>query len=340
VIHVIEGSSADEVWARALRLVRSPAASLVDGRGGEAIELSHAAIEIADPRRRWVVGRVPAINPAFAIAEIIWVVRGRSDAAFLTHWNRSLHHFVGEQEHLHGAYGSRLRSHFPVDQLLRAAEVLGANPTSRQVVLQIWDPGIDLPLPGGAPASEDIPCNISSMLKVRSEKLYWTQTIRSNDVFLGLPYNVVLFTTLQEILAGWIGVDIGTYTQWSDSLHLYVRDAGKADHVELSYDPSAEDIRLRRSDSDVVFARLERLCVELTDRVLDELSLISLLKGLDMPQSYVSLASALCAEEARKRGWKDAQALALSLCKTASLKTVLLRWFAERQDHHRGAGEG
>mgnify|MGYP001616510912 FL=1 len=64
---------------------------------------------------------------------------------------------------------------------------------------------------------------------------------RSNDFILGLTYtNIVQFTTLQEVLASALGVDIGPYTHISTSLHLYEDDpiaarllARPADPVDL-----------------------------------------------------------------------------------------------------------
>ena len=35
--------------------------------------------------------------------------------------------------------------------------------------------------------------------KVRQGKLEWSQIMRSNDVLLGMPYNFIQFTGLQEI---------------------------------------------------------------------------------------------------------------------------------------------
>src|SRR5207248_10388743 len=55
-------------------------------------------------------------------------------------------------------------------------------------------------------------------------RLEWTQVIRSNDLFLGLPHNFVQFTVLQEVLAGWLGIEAGTFNVVSDSLHVYERD--------------------------------------------------------------------------------------------------------------------
>ena len=51
--------------------------------------------------------------------------------------------------------------------------------------------------------------------------------MRSNDVLLGTPYNFVQYTSLQEILAGWLDIGVGSYNHYSDSLHLYERDIKK-----------------------------------------------------------------------------------------------------------------
>src|SRR3712207_1347251 len=93
-----------------------------------------------------------------------------------------------------------------LDQLRGADAALRHDRTSRQVVLQIWDAGQDMPDPG--PRSRDIPCTIASHLLVRNDRLDWLQVMRSNDFVWGLPYNIVQFTTLQEIMAGWLGVEV------------------------------------------------------------------------------------------------------------------------------------
>ena len=45
--------------------------------------------------------------------------------------------------------------------------------------------------------------------------------MRSNDLFLGTPHNFVQFTSLQEIMAGWLEVEVGSFVLMTDSLHLY-----------------------------------------------------------------------------------------------------------------------
>ncbi len=58
-------------------------------------------------------------------------------------------------------------------------------------------------------------------------------TMRSQDVWLGMPYDVFSNTLLHELLAGWVECKIGNYHHRVDSLHLYSHDLKLAQEVEL-----------------------------------------------------------------------------------------------------------
>src|SRR5581483_5156966 len=138
---VIKTDTADQAWLSAAEALSGPDSEFFeDSRGGPTRELLHAQLVIENPRQRWVFSRVPPLNPAFAIVETFWVLAGREDAHFLTPWNSQLSKYSGESATFCGAYGKRLRERFGFDQLSRAYEGLMANPSSRQIVLQIWNP--------------------------------------------------------------------------------------------------------------------------------------------------------------------------------------------------------
>jgi thymidylate synthase len=233
-----EAETADEVWRLAANQV-SATAPIQESRDQQTRELLHVAFTIHDPRQRVVFAR--PINPAFAIAEVIWILAGSNDLEFLRFWNPRMKRFSDDGHMFHGAYGFRLGSqpalsagvadslrHTPPqaqpnrrDQLRAAYDALQLTPHSRQVVLQIWDSRLDLPSP--SPRSKDIPCNLMSHLLIRDEKLEWLQVMRSNDLIWGTPYNFIQFTTIQEVIAGWLGIEVGAYNHISDSLHVYER---------------------------------------------------------------------------------------------------------------------
>jgi thymidylate synthase len=327
VFHVFEAETANEVWRKISVRLRDEGVTQ-QSRAGPTREILRAAIGVRDPRQRWVVARVPALNPAFAIAEVVWLLTGRDDAAFLNYFNRGLPTFAGDGPIYHGAYGHRIRRRLHFDQLDRAHQVLHNTPESRQVVLQIWDGDVDMPDASGRPRAADIPCNVLTLLKVRSGRLELTEIVRSNDAFRGLPYNFIQFTTLQEVLAGWLGVDVGGYAQLSDSLHLYERDAAAlstedddpaAPNTDTLALPRAESERALRTLSDAI----ERIIVPETSAE----SLLRLPQTVALPNGYMNLLRVLCAEGVRRRGAPALATEMMARCNNPALEQVWRRWF-------------
>lgn len=324
-----DGQTADEVWCAIAQhcVVQHDSVSRVQpSRVGDTVETLHATVSIADPRQRWVVSRVPPINPAFALAEIIWIMCGRRDSKFLTYFNRQLPKFAGDGPIFHGAYGHRLRHSIGIDQLERAYHVLRQDCDSRQVVLQIWDGRIDMPDARGRPPAADIPCNLMSVLKVREGTLEWLQVLRSNDVFRGLPYNFVQFTSLQEIVAGWLGLSIGSYNQVSDSLHAYVEtmdDLTKTVPIEIAQ--NTDSLALPFDDSRSVFSEL----ADCVDQMIDARLTQGLLKKIARwtgPRSYQHMLLVMGAEVARRHKWDELQNTFIDKCDNPIYRQLWQRW--------------
>ena len=330
MISVFNGSSADNIWMQLVKEFQRPGvARIQSSRNGKTKEILHVAISISDPKQRWVMSRQPAINPAFALAEVVWIMNGRRDLAFLKFWNKNYQNFVGSGPDLHGAYGYRLRHHLGLDQLERAYQTLDHNSDTRQVVLQIWDSRIDMPEPSGTPVNEDIPCNVISMPKVRDGKLEWSQIIRSNDLFLGLPHNLVQFTSIQEIIAGWLNIECGTYNQISDSLHVYEYDE---ENIRKSL-PSAQAIlntdslALPRKESELVWKELEFRVERMITEDLKENELIALSRWNTSPQAYQNILAVLTAEAARRHEWTDmADEIMATVCTNPAFKYLWTEW--------------
>jgi len=322
--------TADAAWQKIAKVFRAgTAASAQISRAGQTKEILHAAISIANPRARWVVSRTPPINPAFALAEVIWIMTGRNDSAFLNYFNTGLPKFAGKGARYHGAYGHRLRRQLGIDQLDRAYNALKHKPESRQVVLQIWSGLLDLPRSRGVEASADIPCNLLSMLKVRAGKLEWTQIIRSNDLFRGLPYNFVQFTTMQEIMAGWLGLEVGSYNQVSDSLHIYMSDVSTLSSPSgVSVANNTDSLRLPKKQSERIFCEMARLTEKIISPRLKAGGIVRLMDNFSGPQAYKNIMAVLCAEAARRRKDRRAMADAISVCSNPVYTQLFNRWVA------------
>jgi len=203
-----------------------------DSRVGKTKELLDFKTMLTNPYNRCVGGFGRDINIFFLLAEAMWIFNGKKDVHFLALFNKKMSDFSDDGKTFHAPYGFRLR-HWGVraedtfleenmnvaqghDQIADAVKILNENSDSRQVVLQIWNPDFDL----GA-KTKDTPCNDTVMLKVRKGKLITTIQNRSNDLHWGLPTNIFQFSFLTELFANCIGVELGTQTHNSQSLHIY-----------------------------------------------------------------------------------------------------------------------
>jgi thymidylate synthase len=342
-MEVFSGVSADHVWRQAHRAVIAVAGrkKVQASREGETVELLHAAIEIADPRQRWITSRSPAVNPAFAIAEVLSILAGSNDAAVLNYWFRGLPRFRGAGPTYPGAYGYRLRQQFGVDQVRRACEALAANPDSRQVVLQIWDAQSDLPHGDGTPRCKDVPCNVTSLLKSRDGRLEWTQIMRSNDLNRGLPNNIVQFTMLQEVMAGWLRLEVGSYHHWSDSLHAYTEDLREYSCAPepLPASPNGDALTTGPERGEALAREMYRRMGELTKQEVGEEELAALASVPDAPPGYQNLLRVLAAESARRRRRQDQAEAIMGGCTNPQLTHAWKAW-AERMKATAPRGEG
>lgn len=203
-----------------------------ESRDGKVKEMLDMKTTLLNPYRRCVGGCERDINIFFLLAEAMWIALGRKDVAFLTLFNKKMSDFSDDGKTFHAPYGYRLR-HFGIrtedsfvddnlnaskgyDQVIDAIKIFTENPNSRQVVMSIWNPNFDLGY-----KTKDIPCNDMVMFKIRNGKLITTIQNRSNDLHWGLPTNIFQFSFLTELMAGALGVELGTQTHNSQSLHIY-----------------------------------------------------------------------------------------------------------------------
>jgi thymidylate synthase len=234
---VLREASANDLFAEACRLV-SRRGRPVNPRGLATREVLGVHLCLTNPRRRLVdVPPVRVLNPAFAVAEAVWILSG-SDDPWIFDYNRALRRYT-DGGRLRGAYGPRLRRWGgEVDQLDRVRQLLLRDPDSRQAVVQLFDPGQDWA------GHRDVPCTVGYRFFIRSGRLHMHTTMRSQDLWLGFPYDVFTATVLHELLAGWLGVELGEYQHHVDSLHLYETDSLHATQLPPQPAPSPEMARL------------------------------------------------------------------------------------------------
>ena len=126
-------------------------------------------------------------------------------------------------EHVNSNYGYLIKKYYGFDQFNMCCQMLYDDQNSRQAIIH-FKPPVDFV----AYKSKDVPCTISQQFFIRDEKLHTIVTMRSNDIWNGVPYDIFFFTNNQIKLAMLLNVSVGTYMHNSGSLHMYKRDYDKA----------------------------------------------------------------------------------------------------------------
>jgi len=100
-------------------------------------------------------------------------------------------------------------------------------------------------------STKDSPCTTTLQFFVRDQRVHAVVYMRSNDVIWGLPYDVFVFSVLQEMLACDLGCEVGTYTHIAGSLHLYERHFELANRILQSPVSSSIEMPHMRSTSQI-----------------------------------------------------------------------------------------
>ncbi|URA07029.1 thymidylate synthase [Xanthomonas phage Elanor] len=197
------------------------------GRGGTAFR-----VDLSD-------GLLPTIGfrktfPRSAAAENAWYIAGTQDAEFITKyaplWDKFVEPiqyrvfeddvFVGHDTFsgVKSAYGYRWRRHFGRDQIRLAIEALRKDPSDRRVYVSAWDPSED----GlGEVGQRNVPCPTSFTFSVSNGELHSSLFLRSSDLFVGLPYDVMGHALLMDAMAHELRIRPGVMHVTLAHAHLY-----------------------------------------------------------------------------------------------------------------------
>lgn len=183
------GTGTRSVFGRQLRFDLDPARPAAEGGGFPLITTKK-------------------VHTKSIIHELLWFVAGDTNNntlrdAGVTIWDE----WADEDGSLGPVYGAQWRrwraaapenadSDDPVeiDQLADLVEQIRTNPDSRRLILSAWNVGelgaMKLP-----------PCHLLVQWNVQREKLHCMMTMRSCDVFLGLPFNIASYALLTMMMA-------------------------------------------------------------------------------------------------------------------------------------------
>lgn len=186
--------------------------SQFSGSPRKTIELVGHSFTITNPRDRWLPCR--GSDKRYAVANLFWTLIGEGAADAIVHYNPRGKIFLEDSE-LKCAIPTRINNGSGGSQLVDVINLLRRDPSSRRALVSfsrpedIFDDALDFPCPS------------TMQFLIRGGSLTAVVNMRSQSAFGVMPYDVYLFTMIQEVIAAELGVDVGEYIHMSGSIHIY-----------------------------------------------------------------------------------------------------------------------
>ena len=178
----------------------------------------------------------------FMFGEATWMLQGKNDVESVSKYVGGIKRFSDDGVTFFGAYGPKIitQTSYVVDTLMKDKD-------SRQAVISIWREN--------PRSSKDIPCTLTLQFFLReaSDQL-WLHTIanmRSNDAWLGVPYDTFNFSAISFYIACCLGFrglkcKLGELTIQAGSRHIYETDYKKLDDIFTSHFHDDSEISLNK----------------------------------------------------------------------------------------------
>jgi len=180
-------------------------------RGMKTLEIEDAVIRIADVFNTLPLGVGRGTVAGIGAVEACQLIGGVSEPSLVIAIGPQFKNYTEDNGLFHGAYGLRTKGQY--NEIISR---LKDDPDSRQGVVTIWNPELDL-----LAKKRDYPCTILHQFRIRDNKLNMSVYMRSNDVWLGAAYDFFQFTRVQIAMASVLGIEPGKYTHHVGSLHIY-----------------------------------------------------------------------------------------------------------------------
>lgn len=196
--------------------------NIVSGRNGKVRQCSGVQLR-ADLREGFPLVTSKKIFPKSIAVELEWLLRGETNIKFLN--DRGVHiwdQWADTSGDLGPVYGKQVRAfNGEYDQLKAVLKSLKSEPFSRRHLVTMWNPlqlkSMALP-----------PCHYSFQFVRDSGGLDLVVSMRSLDLFIGLPYDMAMYAMLLESIAKELGTTAKEVIINAANAHVYEAHVGAA----------------------------------------------------------------------------------------------------------------
>lgn len=215
-MHVMIVTSATKAWLQTLAALLA-VKSTASPRGQKTRELIGHQL-IVDMAQPVVAVTQRQLGYRFMCAEAAWILSGDNRLSTIESYSKTIHKFSDDGVTFFGAYGPKIQA-----QLESAVLALVNDHSTRQAVINIWHEN--------PPPTADLPCTLNYQFLIRNDQLHLIVAMRSNDVWLGLAYD--LFSAV--MLAGTVLLKLNTLARCNYTLGSLYHTAGSRHLYEIDW---------------------------------------------------------------------------------------------------------
>ncbi|MEJ2248057.1 MAG: thymidylate synthase [Candidatus Lokiarchaeota archaeon] len=219
----IKGQTINELFYNTCKEVYEKPQFNTAPRGMLIKECINTSLLLINPINRIITFKERNLSLKYLVGELAFYLAGSNKLKFIKHYSRFWEKCSDDGKTVNSCYGKKLLhdiNRHNITQFQHALQQLIKDKDSRKSVMVIYDKhSADL-------NTKDNPCTLSLQFLIRKDYLYLITTMRSNDIWRGLSYDIPFFTILQEIMCVLLknkykNIKLGAYIHNVGSLHLY-----------------------------------------------------------------------------------------------------------------------
>jgi thymidylate synthase len=208
------------VYTEAISMCYNSPTFVTSPRGLKIKELVNQTLVLEDPTSNLFKSAFRSPDLRYLAGELIWYLAGQNNLDYILEFSKFWKNIANEDNTVNSAYGHLL---FAEEQIRWPLDSLKKDKDSRQAIFHINQPKHQ------RDGIKDFPCTLFGQFMIRNDELHLFVTMRSNDFWFGLTYDLPFFTILQqsmlmELQKTYPELKLGKYVHTAMSLHIYEKD--------------------------------------------------------------------------------------------------------------------
>lgn len=223
----------DKTWKKLLKTILEEGHEVKRENSKRNIrELIGHTFKIENPLERLLCDDVRGLNIFQCVGQFLWITQGNFNLEAIKYYQPLSEKFSSDGVKMIGSYGPRLFGIEHLGQVDHLIKVLAEDPSKRRAVASVYLPQFDQHGLSG----EEVPCTLNLQYLIRENNVQSVTYMRSQDAFKVMPYDIFLFTMLQEYIKNQLKpkyseFSLGTYNHFSGSFHIYETDIPQIEEV-------------------------------------------------------------------------------------------------------------